>query len=160
MAFLKVCQTFSYESFNGGHKAAYVCACAYMCVPTHLKAYYLHMFYGINPDVYWAKRKGIFKIRHMLSRENNSPGTRKVNAKHKHTRERHKWHSSLRRDWEQIWDPQEFSMHSKPDDEGWTLTNFLTSRESCGDLWTAYLSFWLLFWPLWRRSGTSRIYLN
>lgn len=36
------------------------------------------------------KRKGIFKIRHMLSRENNSLGTRKVNAECKHIGERHK----------------------------------------------------------------------
>lgn len=44
------------------------------------------------------KRTGIFKIRHMLSRKNNSPGARKVNAECKHTGERYKQHSSLRRD--------------------------------------------------------------
>lgn len=35
-----------------------VCARAYVCVSTHVKAYYLHMFNEISPDVYWEKKEG------------------------------------------------------------------------------------------------------
>lgn len=70
----------------------YACVCGCVCacthVFTHVRAYYLHMFNGVSPDSTEKKRKGIFTIRHMLSREKNSPGTRKVNSECKNTGER------------------------------------------------------------------------
>lgn len=67
-------------------QCVFVCVCTR--VFTHVRAYYLHTFNGVSPDSTEKKRKGIFKIRHMLSRENNSPGTRKVNSECKNTGER------------------------------------------------------------------------
>lgn len=97
----------------------HVCVCLYTCET------YLHMLNRVSPDSTEKKRKKIFKIRHMLSRENNSLETRKVNAECKHKGEREiqtafKSQEGLRTE---MRSPRVLNA-SETNDEGRTLANF------------------------------------